>query len=146
MANSPLPTMTNPAGSGMYSGMSAQDALAQFTRQQWQQYVSQFIPIENELIDYAMDPTVVQKNMDKALAGVRGSFDAQQGITQRRMRGLGIQLNPDEAAAAKRDTALQKGLAEVQAANVARDLTVDRQRSIMGGPAMPARDPMGGAR
>jgi hypothetical protein len=136
-SGSSQPTMTN---------QSAEAALAEFTRQQWQTYVSQFVPIENELIEYAMDPAVVQRNMDKAMGGVRQAFDAQPAITNRRLRGLGVELNADEQAASKRDTALQKGLAEVQAANTARDLTVDRQRGIMGGPAMPQRDPMGGVR
>jgi hypothetical protein len=144
----PQPTMTTAGGinANPYGGMSAESALAQFTRQQWQTYVSQFMPIENELIEYAMDPAVVQRNMDKAIGGVRSAFEAQPAITERRMRGMGIQLNADEQAATKRDTALQKGLAEVQAANTARDLTVDRQRAIMGGPALPQRDPMGGGR
>lgn len=149
----PQPTMTNqggianPYGGGnVGAGMSAEAALAAFTRQQWQDYVSQFIPIENELIDYAMDESLPGKNMARAVESVQKGFAAQPAITERRMRGLGIQLNPDEQASAKRDTALQKGLSEVQAANTARDLTVDRQRSLMGGPAMPQRDPMGGVR
>ena len=116
--------------------MSAADLFAQLTRQQWADYVSQFIPFENDLIEYANDPAVVQQNVERARAGVMSAFEAQEGITQRRLRANQQTLTPEEQAAASKQTAIKKSLADVQAANSARELTVNRQKSIMG--AVPA--------
>lgn len=112
---------------------------AAFTKDQWQNYISQFVPIENELIDWAMDPATVTKSRERAVSGIGQQYDVAQGAAERRRRGLGITLTPDEKASADRYSNLQKSLGEVQASNTARDLTVDRQRAIMGSPVTPGR-------
>jgi hypothetical protein len=118
--------------------ISASQALADFTQEQWQHYVSQFVPIENSLIEWAVDPNKVTQNRDRAMTGFNQQFDiAQQGL-ERRQRSYGITLNADEQRASDRNADLQRSLGEVQVANTSRDLTIDRQRGIMGAaPAMP---------
>lgn len=113
----------------------ASDTFAAVTRDQWANYVDTFIPIENKLIKYATDPTVVSDAMSDASKGVNSAFDAQQGATQRRLQGLGVQLSDDEKAAQTRSMGLTRSLADVQAQNTARDLTTQRQQSILGSPA-----------
>lgn len=113
----------------------ANDTFAAITRDQWQNYVSTFVPIENQLIKYATDPNVVSDAMKDASTGVTQAFDAQQGATQRKLKGLGVQLSPDEQQAQGRSMGLTKSLADVQSQNTARDLTVQRQQSILGSPA-----------
>jgi hypothetical protein len=133
-----IPQYTTPAsayGINPNSKTYANDTFAAITRDQWQNYVSTFVPIENQLIKYATDPTVVSNAMSDASQGVNQAFDAQQGATQRRLKGLGVSLSPDEQVASTRATGLQRGLADVQAQNTARDLTVQRQQSILGSPA-----------
>jgi hypothetical protein len=115
--------------------MSAAELYAQLTRQQWQDYVSRFIPIENELIEYAMNPETVRQNVAKAQAGIGQAFDTQQGVTERRLRANQQTLTGEEKAAADQQTGLSRSLGEVQAANTARQITVERQRGILG--AMP---------
>jgi hypothetical protein len=122
-------------GSGGPSGPTASDLYAQATRQQWSNYVNTFVPIENQLIKYATDPGVVTGAMSDASKGVNDAFDAQQGATQRRLQGLGVQLSPDEQAAQTRSSGLTRSLADVQSQNTARDLTTQRQQSILGSPA-----------
>lgn len=117
------------------SGPTASDLFAQATRQQWANYVQTFVPIENSLIRYATDPTVVSNAMSDASQGVNNAFDAQQGATQRRLQGLGVSLSPDEQAAQTKSMGLTRSLADVQSQNTARDLTVQRQQSIIGSPA-----------
>ena len=112
----------------------ASDTFAAVTRQQWSDYVSTFIPIENKLIQYATDPGVVSGAMQTASQGVNQSFDAQQGATERRMKGLGVSMTPDEQAAQKRSTGIARSLADVQAQNSANTLTQQRQQSILGNP------------
>lgn len=105
------------------------------TRQQWSDYVSTFVPIENKLIDYATNPAVVTDAMADASKNVNDAFDVQSGSTQRRLQGLGVSLSPEEQAAQKKATGLARSLADVGAQNNARDLTMQRQQSILGNPA-----------
>jgi hypothetical protein len=122
---------------GVSSGSKnyASDSYAAMTRQQWADYISTFVPIENQLIDYAMNPQNVTNAMAEASRDVTSSFDAQAGSTARRLKGLGITLSPEEQAAQQRSFGLAKSLADVGAQNNARDLTVRRQQSVLGNPA-----------
>jgi len=114
---------------------TASERFAALTREQWQNYVNTFIPIENQLIDYATDPGVVQKAMSAASTNVADAYGAQEGAVARRLRGLGVSLSADEQAAQQRATGLSRSLADVQAQNVARDVTTSRQQSLLGNPA-----------
>lgn len=113
----------------------ANDTFAAITREQWQNYIGTFVPIENQLIKYATDPNVVSDAMSGAHQDVESAFTAQQGASQRRLQGLGVNLSGDEQAANTRSMGLTKSLADVQGQNTARDLTVQRQQSILGSPA-----------
>jgi len=127
--------ITNPYGINRGSDTFAADTLAQVTRDQWNNYVQNFVPIENRLIQYATDPNVVSDAMADASTGIHQAFAAQQGTTDRRLKSLGVQLSPEEQAAQTRASGLQEGLADVQSQNTARDLTMQRQQSILGSPA-----------
>jgi len=131
--------LTNPYGFSQSSKTYASDTYAAMTRQQWANYVSTFVPLENQLIQYATDPNVVSNNMAEASRDVNASFDAQEGAFQRRMRGLGVTLDADQQQARQRQTGLTRALADVNAQNAAGYTTRMRQQSILGNPA-----PMGG--
>ena len=111
------------------------DAYARLTRDQWYTYVNTFVPIENKLIQYATDPTVVSNAMENASQDVTGAFDAAQAGAQRRLQGMGVTLDADQQKASDRSYGLAKSLADVGAQNNARDLTRSRQQSIIGNPA-----------
>lgn len=113
---------------------SADSLFALATRQQWSNYVNNFVPIENKLIQYATDPGVVTQAMQQASQNVNNAYTAQQASTQRRLQGMGVSLSPDEQAAYNRQFSLSKSLADVQAQNTARDLTTQRQQAIIGNP------------
>jgi hypothetical protein len=121
------------AGAGYYSSYAA-DTFANLTREQWADYVRNFVPIENQLIDYATDPTKVTEAMTRAIQGVQSSFGNQEASTARQLRGRGLTLNPDEQAAMNRERNLSQSLAEVGAANIAGQMTLGRQRGILGSP------------
>ena len=125
----------NAFGINQGSKTYASDTYAALTRQQWADYVSTFVPIENQLIDYAMSPSTVGDAMAEASADVGAAYDAQQGATQRRLKGLGVSLDADQQAAQKRDFGLSKSLADVGAQNTAAALTRQRQSQILGNPA-----------
>lgn len=126
---------TNPYGVRYGSKNYAGDTYAAMTREQWNTYLTAFVPIENQMIDYAMNPNTVRDAVTMARSDVDRSFDIQEGITERRMRGLGVTLNADEQQAADRQTGLAKALADVNAANMAVTRTEQRQRAIIGNPA-----------
>ena len=128
------PGATNAYGMNSNSKTYASDTFAAVTRQQWADYVNTFVPLENKLIQYATDPGVVTQAMQTAGQGVNASFDAQQASTQRQLKGLGVNLSPDEQAAQKRSSGLMRSLADVQAQNTANTLTQQRQQSIIGNP------------
>lgn len=134
-SNSGYTNSTNPYGFNPSSSSYANDTYNAVTRAQWSDYVNTFVPIENKLISYATDPTQPGQAMATASTGINQAFDAQQGSTQRRLQGLGVTLSGDEQAASTKATGLQRSLADVQGQNTARDLTVQRQQSILGSPA-----------
>jgi hypothetical protein len=117
------------------SSNTAQNTFADLTREQWADYVNTFVPIENQLIAEAMDPNAANEAMTSASQNVSDAFSTQQGATDRRVRGLGLQLTADQRTAADRATNLSKSLTDVGAQNAARDMTLQRQQSILGNPA-----------
>lgn len=114
---------------------SAQNAFANLTRQQWADYVTQFVPYENKLIEYASDPATVSNAMNTASLNVNQAFDRQTDANSSRLQGLGLSLTPEEQAASTRSTGLARSLADVQAQNSARDAAMARQQSVIGNPA-----------
>lgn len=113
----------------------AGDTFAALTREQWADYVGNFVPLENQLIDYATNPGVVSTAMKKASTNVNQAFDATQASTDRRLKGLGVTLSPEEKDAQTRSYGLARSLADVQAQNLTRDMTARRQQAVLGNPA-----------
>lgn len=113
----------------------AAQTFAALTRQQWDDYLRNFVPLENQIIEYATNPQTVQNAVTEARADVAGSFDVQQGINERRLRGLGLTLDADEQRASDRSLGLAKSLADVSAANITSGRVRDRQQSLLGNPA-----------
>lgn len=114
--------------------LNGADTFAMMTRDMWSQWVSQFMPIENTLIDYASDVTLPGQSAAKAITGVQSAYAQANKSSDLSMKTSGIQLNEQERNAMTRDRNLSQSLAEVQAANTARTLTTDRQRSTLGVP------------
>lgn len=125
---------TNPYGIPMGAKDYAGRTYEAMTREQWQTYLTQFVPIENQLIDYVMSPQTVQDAVTMARRNVSRSFGLQQQATERLMRSLGVELNEQEQQAMERRTGLAQALADVNAANQAVMRTEQRQRSILGNP------------
>jgi hypothetical protein len=115
-------------------GSSAQEDYAALTREQWQSYITNFVPYENKLIEYATDPSVVSNAMSGASADVNAAFDSRAAGTARHLGGLGLTLDADEQRASTRSLGLARSLTDVGAQNAARDATVARQQSILGNP------------
>ena len=113
----------------------ASDTYAALTRQQWADYVANFVPIENTLIKYATDTALPGQAMAQASQNVGAAFDQAQGDTQRKLAGMGVTLSPDEQAAQAKSFGLSKSLADVGAQNLAGGAVRARQQGIIGNPA-----------
>lgn len=128
--------LKNQVAPGSSSGPStASDIYAALTREQWENYVTTFVPIENQLIQYATNDQ--QPLIEGQAAGQRvlDQFGQAGANDQRRLQSLGVTLSPQEAAASARQTDNDRALATVQGQNLAMDLTRQRQQSILGNPA-----------
>lgn len=112
----------------------AQNTFAAITRQQWDDYLQNYVPIENRLINYAMDEQAPVQAAELAGRGIGQAFDQQRESTGRRLAGMGLQLTPEEQAAADKSSRLSESLATVGAMNNARDATLQRQQGILGNP------------
>lgn len=121
----------------------ASDTYAALTRDMWGNYLRNFMPFENDLIQYATDPEVVNNAMGTAQFNVQQSFQAQRDANERRLRGFGVALDADEQRAADRSFGLSQSIAEVNAMNMAGQQTRDRQRAVIGNPSPSIQ--MGGA-
>lgn len=102
------------------------------TRQGFSTWVNTFLPYDDKLIEYATDPTQAATAMQSAQQDVASAFDRQAADTERRLRPLGG-LSPEEQASATRSLSLAMATASAGAQNRARDLTLQRQQSIIGG-------------
>lgn len=105
------------------------------TRDMWASWTSNFLPFENDLIEYASDPEAVTRAQQQASENVGLAFDAQQQATGRRLKGLGLTLDEEEQRAADRSYSTARSLADVTAQNVAGARTRERQQNVLGNPA-----------
>lgn len=108
---------------------------AALTRDMWASWTTNFLPFENDLIEYSSNPEVVTRAQQQASENVGFAFDAQQQATQRRLKGLGLTLDAEEQNAADRSYASARSLADVTAQNVAGARTRERQQNVLGNPA-----------
>jgi hypothetical protein len=114
-------------------GLDTQSALS---RDQWDTYLSMFMPLENNLIRYATDWQAPVKAAAATEQYVDKAFDASAAAGERRRRAYGIKLNADEQGAVDRINNINESLTKVGAANTVREATEDRQKSIMGVPTV----------
>lgn len=133
------PATTSAASTPQFGGTAdrsrtfASDTLGALTRAQYADYLSRFVPFENEQIAYATDQARPDKDAQAAIKTVDTAFDGIAGQTTRRNERLGLTASPEQMAAIQRNTNLQKGLAEVTGANRAAQQTYDRQNQIFAG-------------
>lgn len=117
------------------SKTAAGDTFAALTRLQWDQYLQNFVPLENEIIYQATNPQVAADAVMNARTDVANAFDVQEGVQERRLRGLGLALDEDQQRAITRQTRLSESLADVNAANMTQQRVQDRQMGLLGAPS-----------
>lgn len=121
---------------------------ARIARQQWQDYLQRFAPIEQELINSIGNKELLRKAIARGDENVERSFDSARGQFQRRLSRQGVGLSTDQAAASERSMGLSEAAAKVASRNRTRMNVRDREMQILGGTggsvANMARSNMGG--
>jgi hypothetical protein len=120
-------------GVGQGDSNYASNILAQITRSQYADYLARFVPVENQLISYATDPTQPMQSALQAKGYVDSSFAANAGEMQRRFAAQGVRPTAAQSAAIQQQQQQQRGLAEVGAMNQAAQQTNNTQMQILGG-------------
>ncbi len=93
-----------------------------------------FVPYENQLIQYAMDPNKPLENMQLAQQQQGQAQTQAQGIQGRAMQQTDTTLNQEQKDAVSKTRGISNATASVQTANQARDVTVANQMGIAGMP------------
>jgi hypothetical protein len=109
-------------------------ALGAITASQWSTYLQHFVPMENQLIQYAMDPNLAGKNMEIAQGLQEQANQQSTGAQTRQLQQFDTALTPEQQAAADKTKGIGDAAAKVTAANKAKDVTVANQMGIMGAP------------
>jgi len=113
----------------LYVGMS-EDALqkesAALSRSMYEDYKKTYMPIEDEMLQYANNHHLVNDNVDRDVAQAKSGFDVAQGMTDRQMSRYGTNLTNAQRRVRKRKNNVERGNTSVNAANSSRDATADR--------------------
>jgi hypothetical protein len=102
---------------------------------EWETYMQHFVPYENQLIQYATDPTVPGTAMSTAETLQQQGNAQATGMQTRALAQMDTSLNPQEAAAMARQSQVSGVLATVGAGNTAKDQAVANQMSVLGTPS-----------
>src|ERR1700747_3705726 len=81
-------------------------ALGAITASQWSTYLQHFVPMENAMIQYAMDPTLAAKNMQTAQTLQQQQNQQSAGIQTRQLEQFDTALTPGQQAAANKTKGL----------------------------------------
>jgi len=109
-------------------------ALGAITASQWSTYLQHFVPMENQMIQYAMDPNLAGKNMGVAQGLQQQANQQSTGMQTRALQQMDTQLTPEQQAAADKMKGITDATSMVGSANRAKDVTVANQMGIGGMP------------
>ena len=109
-------------------------ALGAISSQEWSTYMQHFVPMENQLIQYAMNPNQAATNMATAEGLQQQESKQASGIATRQLQQQDTQLTQQQQEAAGKQRGINAASAIVNTANQAKDVTVANQMSILGAP------------
>ena len=110
----------------------ASDTMAGITRSQWSDYMSRYIPIENELMTYYDNPTKTAEAIGAARGLSGQASDAAEANTRIELARYGQQDKLNDPAFA-RGLSLNRAAAGVDAANSTRQHMADRGNLLLTG-------------
>lgn len=103
------------------------DQMAALSREQYQDYIERFRPMEIEAIRENMDDSVITDAVGEARADANKAWDASSGVTDRALSDYGVTLDPDQMASRDRQTKQNRSASVADAQNTTRVMETDRR-------------------
>lgn len=107
--------------------------LGQIYRDQWDDYLTRFVPIEDELIATYNNPEVHKRVIGAAMGRAETGFDAARGSYGRSMARYGMSPDTQVKAETERNFNLDRAGALVDAKNRTRQGLVERDAGMLAG-------------
>ena len=114
--------LKNPAGTE-----SADQMMANITREQWADFQTTFVPIENELIAEVQSNDAINTDAGEAVRLTGAAFDSASQVQSRALERSRRSLDPDQKRAMERRMSLRRAAAMAGAANATRRSGRDRR-------------------
>lgn len=121
------------ANSAAAAAANPDDVMAGIYRDQWNDYVTRFFPLEDELVATYNNPEVHKRILGEAMAKAEAGFDVARGSYGRTMAKYGI--NPDTQTQQETDRAfgLNRTLSLVDTRNRTRQGLIERDAGMLAG-------------
>lgn len=108
-----------------------QNALADLTRQQFEDYKNRFLPVQEELFGLATSDKLLNEQMQRNEKNIDNAFAQSQVAESQRLGRYG--LSPEETAQGSANKGLLKGLTTASINNETRESVDDLQNKILTG-------------
>jgi len=108
-----------------------QNALADLTRQQFEDYKNRFLPVQEELFGLATSDKLLNEQMARNEKNINTSFNQSKVAESQRLGRYG--LAPDETKQSSANTGLLKSLTTASINNETRESVDDLQNQILTG-------------
>jgi len=110
---------------------SYQDTMAQLTRDQWTDFQTRYLPVQNDLLALASNDTLLTEQLGRNQANVDNSFNLAKQNESMRLGRYG--LTPDSSAQDNTNNSLLKNLTNASVNNETRSSVDDLQNKIITG-------------
>lgn len=135
MANVPIQTSTNTEQAEIdpdkINTASYQDALADITRQQFEDYKTRFLPVQEQLFDLATNDKLLTEQLERNGESINRAFSQSKESDSRTLGRYG--LSPDNSKQDDNNNSLLKGLTTASVNNETRSSVDDLQNKILTG-------------
>lgn len=108
-----------------------ENALADLTRQQFEDYKNRFLPVQEELFGLATSDKLLNEQMARNEKSIGSAFEQSKVAESQRMGRYG--LSPDNSEQGKANAGLLKGLTTASVNNETRESVDDLQNKILTG-------------
>lgn len=115
------------------SKTAAQDMRVALLRADWDDWVTRFLPIEQEIVASLGNPEVMNAEINRARSNVNRAFDRQNTQRAEFNRRYGIEQTPQVAQHNQRTSNIMRAAALSDSANDARRQVEDREMNILAG-------------
>ena len=110
---------------------SYQNAMADLTREQWNNFQTRYLPTQNSLLSLANSDQLLTEQLDRNKVNIENSFETAKQSESIRMGRFG--LTPDDSKQGSNNNNLLKNLTKASVNNETRSAVDDLQNKIITG-------------